>query len=302
VLGWRIVLLFGTGLLIAGCCGVALAPIWVVALLAALVLGLGFGCLVLSLNTLFSSGFGEKSTAMTNVLNAIFGLGAILGPLVVSAFPRDSRTPFGLVAAATLVLLPLFWKMKTTEVAQRFKKLEMSWLFAVFVLMFFVYVGAEVSAANLEPRHLKEALGYSEQSAAQWNALYWGGMTASRLLVAPIALRVSAPNIVVGSAVLALLGLGMTFVPALVPYGYVVAGLGFGPIFPTGFVWLSSSLPSSVTAASLVVAAANFGAVLVPPIAASLANPPSQIPTILFVQGVVLLGLALLLQRLGRVR
>lgn len=164
---------------------------------------------------------------------------------------------------------------------------------------FFIYVGLEVSAATLEPRHLKEGLGFSEENAALWNSLYWGGLTASRLLVAPIALRVSAPNIVVGSVLLSLVGLGLTFVPSLAPYGYVLAGLGFGPVFPTGFVWLTSSLPSAVLAASLVVAAANFGAVLIPPIASSLASTPALIPPILLVQGVLLLILALLLRTLG---
>jgi MFS transporter, FHS family, glucose/mannose:H+ symporter len=300
ILGWRNVLLLGSGLLVSGCIGVALAPVWALALLSAVLVGLGFGCFIITFNSLFSSGFGDKSTAMTNILNALFGVGAILGPIVVSAFVGDSRTPYWLVAAATLLLLPLVFGMRIKTAPEASGKLVMSGLFAAFVALFFVYVGIEVSAANLEPRHLKDGLGYSEQAAAQWNALYWGGITASRLLVAPIALRFAAPTIVVGSVVLSLFGLGMTFVPGLAPYGYVVAGLGFGPIFPTAFVWLSSSLPSAVTAASLVVAAANFGAVLVPPIGSSLAALPSQIPIVLLVQGVVLLVVALVVQRLAR--
>jgi MFS transporter, FHS family, glucose/mannose:H+ symporter len=300
VLGWRTVLLLGSGLLVLGCVGVALAPVWWLALLAALLIGLGFGTLDISFNILFSSSFGEKSTAMTNVLNALFGVGAIVGPFVVSAFVGDSRTPFWLVAAATLLLVPLVVGMRVKSASDGAGKLVFSSLLAMFVLMFFVYVGVEVSAATLEPRHLKDGLGYSEQSAAQWNALYWAGLTASRLLVAPIALRVAAPNIVLGSVMLALLGLGLTVVPALAPYGYIVAGLGFGPIFPTGFVWLTSSLPNAVAAGSVVVAAANFGAVLLPPIASSLASQPSQIPPVLLVQGVVLFGLVVLVKRLAR--
>jgi MFS transporter, FHS family, glucose/mannose:H+ symporter len=300
MLGWRTVLVLGSGLLVLGCAGVALALVWWMALLGALLIGLGFGFLDISFNILFSSGFGEKSTAMTNVLNAPFGVGAIVGPFVVSAFVGDSRTPFWLVAAATLLLVPLVLGMRVKTASESSGKLVFSSLFAMFVLMFFVYVGVEVSAATLEPRHLKDGLGYSEQSSAQWNALYWAGLTASRLLIAPIALRVTASNIVLGSVFLALLGLGLTFVPALAPYGYVLAGLGFGPIFPTGFVWLTSSLPNAVAAGSVVVAAANFGAVLLPPLGSSLAMQSNQIPFVLLVQGVVLLGVALLLRRLVR--
>jgi MFS transporter, FHS family, glucose/mannose:H+ symporter len=296
-LGWQKILLLGSSLLIAGCLGVALAPIWTLTLISAVILGLGFGTMDLSFNTIFSNGFGEQSTAMTNILNALFGVGAIVGPILVSAFPNDSKTPFLIVAAATLTLMPLVLGLRATKLEEATSKFVFTGLFAFFVLMFFVYVGVEVSAANLEPRHLKEGLGYSEQAAAQWNALYWGGITASRILVVPIALKVKPPVIVIGSAVLAVIGLALTHIPSFAPYGYIIAGLGFGPIFPTGFVWLTQVIPSSVATASLVVAAANFGAVLIPPIASSLASNPSSIPTVITILGIPLLVLSVLLVR-----
>ncbi len=297
ILGWRKVLLLGSSLLITGCLSVAFAPIWILALLGAVIIGLGFGSMDLSFNTIFSTGFGNNSTAMTNILNALFGVGAIVGPILVSAFPNDSRTPFLIAAGATLILMPLLLGLRATKLEQATTRFVFTGLFGLFVLMFFVYVGVEVSAATLEPRHLKDGLGLSESSAAQWNALYWGGITASRILIVPIALRLKPPVIVMGSAAVSLIGLALTFIPSFAPYAYIIAGLGFGPIFPTGFVWLTQAIPSSVAAASLVVAAANLGAVLIPPIASSLATDPNNIPVIITILGLPLLILAVLLAR-----
>ena len=296
-LGWRRVLLLGSSLLILGCLGVAFAATWNLTLLCACVLGLGFGGLDLSFNTIFSSGFGTRSTAMTNILNSLFGVGAIVGPYLVSLFPNDSRTPFLIVAAATLGLVLLALGVRATQLKTDKSKLALTGLFALFVLMFFVYVGVEVSAANLEPRHLKDGLGIAEETAQRWNSLYWAGLTASRILIAPIALRYPPSAIVLGSIAVALLGLSLTHIPSIAPYAYIVAGLGFGPVFPTGFVWLTQAIPSSVAAASLVVAAANLGAVLIPPLSSSLSANPNSIPTVITVQGVILLIVAVLLTR-----
>ncbi len=302
-LGWRTLLVAGTLLLMLGCVGIVLAPIWLLVLLATFVLGLGFGLLDLSFNTIFSSGFGDQSVAMTNILNASFGVGAIAGPFIVSFFTNNSSTPFLLMAVLTIVLLPFVIQIKAAKLEVATAKLQFSGLLGLFMLMFFVYVGVEVSAANLEPRHLKEALGFSPESAAQWNGLYWAGLTAARIIIAPLTVRfrLQPPQIVIGGALVAVMGLALTFFAPLAPYAYIVAGFGFGPIFPTGFVWLTQAIPSSVAAASIVVAAANLGAVVFPPIASRIAVDAAWIPLVLLVLGVGLLLLTVLLMRRARV-
>lgn len=70
-------------LMALGAAGFALAPNWPTALTAALLAGLGFGGIDYGLNQLFAVGFGHRSTAMLNILNAHFGVGAILGPALI---------------------------------------------------------------------------------------------------------------------------------------------------------------------------------------------------------------------------
>ena len=45
----------------------------------------GFGVVVVEINVLFAEAFGQRATAMLNLLGACFGAGAVLGPLAVAA-------------------------------------------------------------------------------------------------------------------------------------------------------------------------------------------------------------------------
>ncbi|MEU1271436.1 MFS transporter [Streptomyces sp. NPDC005799] len=103
----RALLAASYGLMALGAAGFALAPGWPPALAAAFLAGLGFGGIDYGLNQLFAVGFGDRSTAMLNVLNAHFGIGAVLGPVVVAWLGRDAYTyAFGAcsVLAALLVV------------------------------------------------------------------------------------------------------------------------------------------------------------------------------------------------------
>src|SRR4029453_15971569 len=86
-------LLVAVVLLVAGGTGIAFAPAWPVVLAAAFGLGVGFGVVVVEINVLFAEAFGQRATAMLNLLGACFGAGAVLGPLAVAA-TGGYRGPF----------------------------------------------------------------------------------------------------------------------------------------------------------------------------------------------------------------
>ena len=85
----------------------AISPQWPMALAASLITGFGSGGIDYGLNRLFATGFGRRSAAMLNLLNAHFGVGAVVGPVLIGAVGAD-RFPwlFGGVAAASLLLIP----------------------------------------------------------------------------------------------------------------------------------------------------------------------------------------------------
>ncbi|MGH2815507.1 MAG: MFS transporter, partial [Actinomycetota bacterium] len=99
-------LVVAVALLVAGAAGVAFAPGWPVVLVAAFGLGVGFGVVVVEINVLFADGFGERATAMLNLLGASFGAGAVVGPLAV-AVTGGYRVPFCAGALLAVVSLAL---------------------------------------------------------------------------------------------------------------------------------------------------------------------------------------------------
>jgi FHS family glucose/mannose:H+ symporter-like MFS transporter len=80
---WRVGVSFtllGLGALLIG-----LGLSWGLTLAGGLVIGAAFGALVGSINGLYAVGYGRRSPAMVNLLNAVFGVGAILKPAAVFA-------------------------------------------------------------------------------------------------------------------------------------------------------------------------------------------------------------------------
>jgi fucose permease len=297
--GTKRALLGSSALLALGALGVSVSPSWTLALASVLVVGLGYGGVVVGFNVLFSRSFASRGAAAVNVLNAMFGIGSVLGPLVIAPL-GGYRATYTVAAALSALLIALLAVSRIadghTETSSAPVKLEPALL--GFVLFFFVYVVVETGTAGSQGRHLREALGVDPQSAAGWNALFWGGLTVARLLIAPLALRVSAAPIVLGSSLLVLTALLLTHIPQFAGVAYTLAGLACGPIFPTGLVWFATYSRGNARLASLVVAAASLGGVAAPFAVAGLAGGnASAIPAALSALAAVLVCLnALTLQ------
>ena len=53
---------------------------------------------------------------------------------------------------------------------------------------------------------------------------------------------------------LSLIGLLMARVPAIAPYGYLLAGLAFAPVFPSGMAWMGRVVPGEFSTSSYFLA------------------------------------------------
>jgi fucose permease len=251
----------------AGCAVMAAGASWEVLLLGAFVAGLGFGGLDIGLNVLFAQGFGERSAAALNLLNASFGLGAILGPLLVAAFlPLGFRGPLLVMALVSgLLTLLLFGVRPAAQPAGAGTQTSGLVSLLGFILLYFFYVGGEVGTASWQATHL--APSYGEANAALLTSLFWAALTVGRLLAAPLSLVLRPPTLVLGAAGLAFLSLLLSHSLELAPYAYTLTGLFLAPVFPTGLVWLRQTFPRRAAGATaIVVASASFGAVVFPPL------------------------------------
>jgi MFS transporter, FHS family, glucose/mannose:H+ symporter len=309
ILGTRLRLSLCASMLVIGCLGVALAPSWILLLASAVVMGLGFGGIDVSINTLFSSGFGDRGAAMSNIVNALFGVGAILGPILIGLTPGNYNLPFLTLMVFSLVVLGLFFSSRELD-RQHFNQDASSHPAAVrlnvpllsgFLLLFWTYVLVEVGAASNETTHLVKTFNWSEQNAAFVNSLFWGGLALGRVLIAPITTRFSASSIVLGSTVLVALSLSLTGVGGIAPIAYTLAGIACGPIFPTGFVWMSKVLGGSLSNASIVIAAANLGGVATPYLIEFLSGKNvARLPSAYVIVALAMVIAVLAIQRLSR--
>lgn len=301
-LGYRRLLLATTAALLAGSVGLSLGNSWGWMLASAFVAGTGFGGLDVTMNLLFAQSFGRHAVAALNMLHAMFGVGAMLGPLLLAiSLPLNLgvRPAFALLSLVMLLLCWQLYQLRLPDVpaSPPLVSSGQQWgLLIYFIGLYFVYVGAEIGVGSWAATHL--APHYGEARAASVSALYWASFTLGRLLAVPISLRFSARSLVLVSALLSLLSLLLCQSLAAAPYGYMLTGMFFGPIFPTALVWLREVFQArAAKVTSLVIGFANFATIFFPPlVGVAIENSSLQaIPVVLSLITAVFCAFVLLL-------
>lgn len=312
---WRAA--FAVAVLALGCLSLTFASSFALTLLAASLLGFGFGVLDLTLNVWLSTSYGERSAAMLNLLSASFGIGAVLAPLAVGFVGGNFRLPLlGCAALATLLLF-LLLSMPQTELPRAESGLWVQsqrpnagpgattrparFILGGFSLLFLAYVAVEGGVSAWEVTHLRDTLGIGTGAAAQLSALFWVTFTLGRLISAPLALRLAPARLITGALILAAASLALAVVPAAAPAAYTLTGLFLAPVFTTGLVWLTRVLPGG-GAPTFVFAGAFLGPVLFSPVIGAMRDAfgPTAIPLTLL--AITLVDLAVVIGLRHRLR
>ncbi|WKV70711.1 MFS transporter [Streptomyces sp. PCS3-D2] len=300
------VLLGGSYVLMAvGAAVFAFSPSWTLALAGTFVIGLGFGGIDYGLNQLFAVGFGHRSTAMLNLLNGHFGIGAIAGPALIGWLGADSYPEiFVGTGVVSLLILVTLGGVALREPAPAPAEgapaggARVLPIIAVFIGIYVLHVAIETGVGGWEPTHL-EAVGYGAATAATATSAYWAAMTIGRFVAAPISLRWSAPSILTVCCAGMAGFLLLATVPAFAPYAYLGVGLMIAPIFPTCLPWLNRAVPGVAAAGAYVIAASMIGGVAFPPVLGAVidAMDVKTVPLLLFLLAVVCGVLSLWLRR-----
>ena len=229
--------------------GAALSSTFVLLVISLMVASMGGGGLDSGMNGFFSS---RGSAKQLNWMHASFGIGATLGPFLVSGLQLLGggwQWAFAVVALvfgvqAVLVRLnPNVWDLDPAAARDEPEstskaglvttmRLPVVWL---SVLVFFLYTGTEISTAQWSFTLFTLARGVPELTASTWIGIYWGIFTLGRIFFGLIANRVRLDPILRLALVLAALGAALLWWnPAnWVSFGgLVVMGLAFAPIFP----------------------------------------------------------------------
>ena len=136
------------------------------------------------------------------------------------------------------------------------------------LLGFFAYCAAEATAMGWASTYFAEVKGISAEQAAQFAALFYIGITASRFVSGFITDKLGDRKmIILGTGILAC-GIVLLFIPAPTIVTIVVIGFGCGPIYPC----IIHSTPGNFGAENsgaiigIQMASAYVGSTFIPPL------------------------------------
>jgi FHS family glucose/mannose:H+ symporter-like MFS transporter len=253
--GWLIGRLSMTPLLIAGygllSLSVALLGIseWIGGIFAIFAIGIGLGFTIPTTNLMIAESNPGRSAGALNVLNFVWGIGALLCPPLISIFARHGQFPgllFGL--ALLLAITALGFARGLSVSSQKDGRTEpgdasamRSWIspYALLTgLLIFIYVGTEASVGGWLASYAQRLGSSARQFWAIAPSLFWTGLLLGRAL-APAVLRIiSDRGLVLAGLLAAVCGLSlilMSWELAALSAGAFITGLGLAPVFPTTF-------------------------------------------------------------------
>jgi fucose permease len=275
-LGYRLTLIAGALLMASGMALLASGPS-VLGIIAVCILGIGYGITSPAGNLRTAEINPDRSAAALNVINAVWGVGAMSSPFLVAIAQRAHRPGYFLYGTASALLMLLLALALSRFVPDTHARVESPlgnksfWkdsLLPVICLLFFVYVGTETSFGAWIATYARRVDSSAHAFATMTPSFYWGALLLGRAL-APIILRFKSPiTIARAGLAIAMFG-GLALVTAheirLVVVGAVLAGLGLASVFPISVSLLPGWFGSSARSASgAVFASGNIGGAVVP--------------------------------------
>jgi FHS family Na+ dependent glucose MFS transporter 1 len=237
--------------------------------------GVVHGLLNVSGNALLVWVHGRGVAPFMNALHFFFGLGTFIAPVLVAQVVlltsrmEGSYWILGLVTLP-LVLAPLWVASPRPESAsqQEGKGAVSPWMVAGFFMIFFGYSGAAQAFGGWIFTYLSRLNLANETTAAYLNSIFWGALTAGRLLSIPLALRFNPRDLLRADLIGATISLGVIAVfPTSVPAIAVGSGgLGFclATIFPTNMSLASRHIPITGKITGVFSIGSSLGALVIP--------------------------------------
>ncbi len=252
----------------------AFAPTWPVALLAAVILGVGDGLIVAATHILVAQTSRDVPSAV-NRLNVYFAIGAIIGPIwagaVLAATGERLIVYAGIacVIAATLVLMIVADVAVHRPIAAPDDEFALPGNPTAWIMggVLFLYVGAEFGLGSWVSSYTRETAHASVFAGALLTSGYWGALALGRIISGVYFARGRTARALLSacvagggvSAIVLALASGNIAISAAAAFG---AGLCFGPIWPATIAIASEGAAASATAATVTMG--NGGGIAIP--------------------------------------
>lgn len=272
--------------------------------------GLGHGGVDLSTNVMVSRAFPEKNASYMNLLHFFFGLGAFIGPALISAAMNvdiAGTRVLWLASLATLILAGFVatFRNPARQESEKSDKAANGSVFRSAVLwlmggMLLLYVGAENGIGGWATTYMNITTGMSIESAALVSSGFWGALMVGRLATAALASRFKQSQILAFNFISSLVfGLVFALTPGLkIPSIAAIVAIGFfsGAVYPTVMSWLTTTFTHGTgKAASLAAAMGSIGGMLIPWVQGYLLENVSPAVSAWFVAACLLVMLVLLM-------
>ncbi|MFV0249377.1 MAG: MFS transporter [Tenacibaculum sp.] len=268
---------------------------WTGFITACSIAGMGYGGLVLLLNTACAQGFGLRSVIVVNWLNATFGIGAICGPIVAGILGTDNILvmilAISIVALAGIPSFRLGKVLETTplQVGNNFKFGKFQPIVLFFLLTGGLYAGLETSIGVWFSTSLSSS-GWNLNIASSSVSYFWLGIALGRFVVPLFTLHL-IPSVAINSylAIATVMLTAAVFTGKAI-YFYPLAGFAFSPVLPTMFAWIGklSASPQQLTAILMIVTMLSNA--VIPSVVGYFSSPKSPISISLSLLGVCILA------------
>ena len=233
-----------------GLIGYTFVPQWWMMVALGLAAGMGAGGIDSSLNAYVARHY---SAGLMQWLHASYGVGITAGPLIMTAALtnfQNWRLGYLLVGAVQIVLAITFWitlpiwqqnnnasaespaePQKEVNLGQTLKRRRV-WL---SMLLFFFYVGSEVTMGTWVYSLLTEGRGVNPRLAGYFAGSYWFTFTIGRILAGLVTRKINIQSLVkicIIAAILAGVILGLNLSTWVNLAAVAVIGFAFAPVFP----------------------------------------------------------------------
>ena len=218
---------------------------------------------------------GTRVGPLMTAMHSFFGVGALVAPLIVAQTTLfgyasvDSYFVLALllvpIAAFTIRLPKQVYESSSKRAKHGIRDRRFVFLIALFL---FLYVGAEVSFAGWIFTYAIEQKLTAMVTAAYLTSLFWGALTAGRVLMIPVTARVNPVPVLILSLLGSIVSLGLLvivpFSTVVVFIGTIGAGVSMAAIFPTALSFASRRVEITGQVTGWFVVGASSGSTLIP--------------------------------------
>jgi FHS family Na+ dependent glucose MFS transporter 1 len=295
-----------------------LAPsLWLLLILMVLI-GTGLGILDVGGNTLLLWLFGRQVGPYMNALHLMFGVGALLSPLIVDRVVIGTGTIRWVYWLLPLLFIPIVvWLLRVPSPDRPSAQTKEGdapkapirpyvALIAMMALFFFLHTGIEMGFGGWVFTYGMATGVGTETVVRVLNSVYWGGFTLGRIVSIPLALKLRPRTMLLLDLIGAGLSIGlMILLPdwPLAPW-IGAAGLGFfiASLFPTSLTFAERQMPMTGQVTAFMLVGANLGSMVLPWVIGQLFETVGPRSLLWVFGGAAAAALAVLLVILGYLR